>query len=84
MSGKIRQYITDISQFHDLITVILAKFLENVDGRITTLTCKYYDSEESPRFNNELAMLQLLNNSDNIIKFLGLSDFDEGRSSINF
>jgi hypothetical protein len=29
------------------------------------------------RFNNELAMLQLLNNSDNIIKFLGLSDLDE-------
>ncbi|CAB5189772.1 unnamed protein product [Rhizophagus irregularis] len=43
------------------------------------VACKYYDSEQSPRFDNELAMLQLLNNSDNIIRFLGLSDLDEGQ-----
>jgi serine/threonine protein kinase len=43
------------------------------------VACKYYDSEQSPRFDNELAMLQLLNHSDNIIRFLGLSDLDEGQ-----
>ncbi|RIA82661.1 kinase-like domain-containing protein [Glomus cerebriforme] len=43
------------------------------------VACKYYDSEQSPRFDNELAMLQLLNNSNNIINFLGLSDLDEGQ-----
>ena len=43
------------------------------------VACKYYDSEQSPRFDNELAMLQLLNHSNNIINFLGLSDLDEGQ-----
>ncbi|CAI2179743.1 6689_t:CDS:2 [Funneliformis geosporum] len=43
------------------------------------VACKYYDSEQSIRFHNELAMLQLLNNSKNIVEFLGLSDLDEGQ-----
>ncbi|CAG8589687.1 17691_t:CDS:2 [Funneliformis caledonium] len=43
------------------------------------VACKYYDSEQSIRFHNELAMLHLLNNSKNIIDFLGLSDLDEGQ-----
>ncbi|CAG8455081.1 705_t:CDS:2 [Diversispora eburnea] len=43
------------------------------------VACKYFDDEQTGRFHNELSMLNSLNQSDNIIRFHGLSKLEEGQ-----
>ncbi|CAG8536479.1 15915_t:CDS:2, partial [Racocetra persica] len=44
------------------------------------VACKYFDNDQNSRFHYELSMLYNLNHSENILKFYGLSELDEGQS----
>lgn len=43
------------------------------------VACKYFDNEQTGRFHNELSVLSNLNNSENIIRFHGLSELEDGQ-----
>ncbi|RIB17980.1 kinase-like domain-containing protein [Gigaspora rosea] len=46
------------------------------------VACKYFDNDQNARFHNELSMLYNLNHSENILRFYGLSELDEGQSQV--